>query len=156
MEYERILALLRELERRKVDYILVGAVAMTILGIVRATEDIDFFLPRNEENLRCFKEALRAVWNDPEIDAIRPEDLAANYGVIRYGPPNERLTIDVITRLGTAFQYEDLAAQNVKWEGIQVRVATPETLYRMKKDTLRLQDKADAARLRENFDLSEE
>lgn len=155
MEYERILQLLRELEKRRVKYILVGALAMNVLGILRATEDIDLFLPRDQENLQRLKDALRAVWNDPEIDGIRSEDLDGQYGVIRYGPPEERLVIDLITHLGDAFRYDDLEAETMLWEGVSVRVATPQTLYRMKKDTIRLQDKADAAQLREKFGLRE-
>ena len=41
-----------------------------------------------------------------------------------------------------------------KWQthgGVPVRLATPRTIYRMKCDTLRPQDKMDAARLREKF-----
>ena len=40
-------------------------------------------------------------------------------------------------------------------EGIKVPVATPATLYRMKKDTVRPIDRADAAALREKFGLGE-
>jgi hypothetical protein len=39
---------------------------------------------------------------------------------------------------------------------VRVRVATPRTLYRMKKDTVRPQDRLDAQALRERFDLPEE
>jgi hypothetical protein len=35
----------------------------------------------------------------------------------------------------------------------KVRVATPAALYRLKKSTVRLQDRADAAALRERFHL---
>lgn len=38
-------------------------------------------------------------------------------------------------------------------EGVAVRVATPATLYRMKKDTVRPIDRADAAALREKFGI---
>ena len=34
-------------------------------------------------------------------------------------------------------------------------MATPETLYAMKRDTIRLQDKADAQRLKEKFGLGD-
>jgi hypothetical protein len=37
-----------------------------------------------------------------------------------------------------------------------VRVATPEMLYRMKKDTVRPQDRLDAETLRQQFGLAEE
>jgi hypothetical protein len=110
MEYEKILQLLRELEKRRVKYVLVGAVAMNLLGIVRATEDIDLFVPPDEENLLGLKERLGAVWNDPEIEGIRAGDLNGEYGVIRYAPPGQRLVVDLITRLGDAFRYEDLDA----------------------------------------------
>jgi len=36
---------------------------------------------------------------------------------------------------------------------LSVRVATPRMLYRMKKDTVRPQDRADAARIRAAFNL---
>jgi len=41
-------------------------------------------------------------------------------------------------------------------EGVRVRVATPRMLYRMKKDTVRPQDRLDAEVLRERFSLTEE
>ena len=37
-----------------------------------------------------------------------------------------------------------------------VQVANPKMLYLMKKDTVRLQDRADAARIREAFGLGDE
>jgi hypothetical protein len=37
--------------------------------------------------------------------------------------------------------------------GVRVRVATPATLVRMKQDTVRPRDQADAALLRERFNL---
>jgi len=37
-----------------------------------------------------------------------------------------------------------------------VRVATPAALYRLKKGTIRLQDQADTATLRERFNLKDE
>ena len=46
----------------------------------------------------------------------------------------------------TALEAEDRVVA-----GVRVRVATPATLYRMKSGTVRLQDRADAARLLEHF-----
>jgi len=40
--------------------------------------------------------------------------------------------------------------------GLLVQVANPKMLYLMKKDTVRPQDRADAARIREAFDLRDE
>ena len=38
---------------------------------------------------------------------------------------------------------------------VEVKVATPETPYRMKRDTMRLRDKADAQVLKEQFALKD-
>ena len=41
-------------------------------------------------------------------------------------------------------------------DGVCVRVVTPQTLHRMKKDTVRPQDRADALWLAERYGLSED
>jgi hypothetical protein len=156
MDFERFLLFLRELERNRVDYVLVGGVALNLHGIIRATEDIDLFVRPEERNVECLKRALRSVWDDPDIDQITAEDLAGDYPTVRYGPPSEDFVIDFLSRLGSAFQFEDVQAETVDVEGVQVRLATPATLYRMKKDTVRPIDRADAAALKEKFELQDE
>jgi hypothetical protein len=84
------------------------------------------------------------------------EELAGEYPTIRYGPPGEDFVIDLLSRLGSAFRFEDLQAETVDLEGVQVRLATPLTLYRLKKDTAHPIDRADAAALEEKFKLQEE
>jgi hypothetical protein len=65
------------------------------------------------------------------------------------------LQIDILSRLGDAFSFEDLQVEEKYYEGIRVLVATPETLYRMKKDTVRLQDRADAETNKGMFNLKD-
>jgi len=153
MDFSRVTQFLKALEQQNVQYVLVGGVALNAHGIVRATQDLDLFVKPEADNVARLKRALRAVWDDPEIEEIRYEELSGDYATIRYGPPNEDFVIDLMTRLGDAFRFDDLAAETVSWGGVNVRVATPETLYKMKKDTLRLVDRADAAELRERFGL---
>jgi hypothetical protein len=43
----------------------------------------------------------------------------------------------------------------VPFEDVTVSVASPSTLYRMKRDTVRLKDKADAQLLKERFRLED-
>lgn len=156
MDFEKFLLLLRELERNRVDYVLIGGVALNLHGIVRATEDIDLFVQPEEGNVARLKRALRAIWDDPDIDQITADDLAGDYPTVRYGPPGEDFVIDLLSRLSTAFQFEDVQAETVDVEGVQVRVATPSILYRMKRDTVRPIDRADAAALREKFKFQDE
>ena len=155
MEFSRSLDLVRAFERARVDYVLVGGVAVNLHGILRATEDIDFFVRPEPENVERLKAALRSAWDDPEIDEISAEDFAA-YPTLRYGPPGDDLVIDVLTRLGTAFRFEDLEVETMTIEGVEVKIATPETLVRMKRGTLRPVDQADAAALARKFGIEED
>ncbi len=152
MNFSVFLDVVRALEREEVEYILVGGVAVNLHGLVRATEDVDFFVRPERENVEKLKTALRSIWNDPEIDEIRMEDFEL-YPTLRYGPPAGDFVIDILTRLGTAFRYEDLEAERLIVEGVSVRVATPATLVRMKQGTVRPIDRADAAALTRIFGL---
>ena len=156
MDFDRFFGLLKALEREAVDYILVGGIALNLHGIVRATEDIDLFVRANADNVDRLKRALRSVWNDPDIAQIRLEDLAGDYPTVRYGPPDEGFVIDLIGRLGSAVTFDDLKADVADVEGVRVRLASPESLYRMKKDTVRAQDRADAQLLKDRFGLKED
>ncbi|GBC79651.1 hypothetical protein HRbin09_00875 [bacterium HR09] len=156
MDVDVLLRLFRELHQRQVAYVLVGGVALGILGLVRATEDVDLFVKPDEENIRRLREALGAVWNDPEIEKISASDLAGEYPVVRYGPPDGDLAVDILASLGTSWRFEDIEALVVFWEGVPVRVATPQTMYRMKKATSRPIDQADALALKEKFGLEDD
>lgn len=155
MDFERFLELLRALAREGVDYALVGGVALNLHGIVRATEDVDLFIRPDADNVERLKRALTAVWNDADIAQITAEDLDGAYPTIRYGAPDGSLVIDLLARLGSAFTFDDLEVQTIQVEGVPVRIATPTTLYRMKKDTIRPIDRADVAALREKFGMEE-
>jgi hypothetical protein len=153
MDFEKFLQLLAALAREGVEYVIVGAVALNLHGIVRATEDIDLFIRPDGENVERLKRALGSVWDDPDIAEITSQDLAGEYPTVRYGPPGEGFVIDLLSRLGSAFAYDDLEVQTVTIEGVPARVATPTTLYRMKKDTVRPIDRADVAALRDKFEI---
>ena len=127
--------------------------AINLLGLPRATKDLDLFVRPTPENIDRLRRALRSVWNDPELDGLSAEELAGDYPAVQYGPPDDSFRLDIMARLGEAFSYDDLEAEERIVEGVRVRVATPATLYRMKSGTIRLQDRADAARLREHFGL---
>jgi hypothetical protein len=129
---------------------------MAAQGLVRATRDIDVVVSVEAKNIDRLKAALQELFNDPEIDSIRADELAGDYPAIQYVPPTGDFWIDILARLGEAFQFADLESEELVVEGVRVMVATPRTLYRMKKDTVRPQDRLDAQALRERFDLLEE
>ena len=148
---------LREFEAAGLDYVLIGAAAMGFHDLVRVTEDVDLFIRATPENVEKLKSALRAAYEgDSHVSEISSADLLGEYPVIRYYPPTGDLYFDVLTRLGEVASFETVDAEIKDVDGTSVRVATPAALYRMKKATLRLQDQADAAALRERFNLKDE
>jgi hypothetical protein len=64
--------------------------------------------------------------------------------------------LDILTRLGEAFEFGDLEIVRLPFADFEVSVVSPRTLYEMKRDTVRLKDRADATLLRERFNLRDE
>lgn len=150
-EAKRILA---AFEREGVQYVMVGSMAMAAQGLVRATRDVDFFVSPTAANVEAVRRALKGLYqNDPNVDEIRAEDLAGDYPAIQYVPPDTNYSLDLLARLGEAFRFETIESEELVLDGIHIRVATPAMLYRMKKDTVRPQDRVDAERLRDLFNL---
>lgn len=155
MDTARVIAVLEALEREGVRYKVVGGVALNLLGLARATQDLDIFVASDEGNVARLRAALDSVFHDPEIQGITSDDLGGSYPAVQYVPPEGDFHVDILSRLGEAFSYDEIEVADRWVEGIRVPVATPRMLYRMKKDTVRLQDKADADRLRRYFDVGE-
>jgi hypothetical protein len=156
MELDEVLRVLASLEKEEVEYILVGGVALTFHGLVRATEDLDFFVRPTADNVERLRQALKAVYDDPSIVEISTEDLLGDYPAVRYYPPEGELFLDILTRLGEFATYESLDFEVIESNGVKIRLATPRTLYWLKKGTVRDIDRADAARLREKFLLDDD
>jgi hypothetical protein len=144
MDFDSVRNVLAALERERVEYVVFGAVAINLLGLPRATEDLDIFVAPDPSNIDRLKTALRSVFADPSVHQIRAEDLLGEYPAVQYVPPEGSFYIDILTRPGEAFRYEDVTSLRLDFGGISVRVATPEILYRMKKDTERPKDWGDA------------
>ena len=141
--FGNFLKILRALAKEKVEYILIGGFAVILHGLARLTADIDIFIKPEAENLDRIKKALKEVFHaDLEIDSVSLQDLH-DYAVVRFGTTAD-FCIDIMARIGEMFRYEDLQYEVRDIEGVPVRIATPKTLFRMKKDTVRPEDKRDA------------
>jgi hypothetical protein len=155
MDYDLTRAVLAALEREGVKYVVFGAVALALHGLPRATEDLDIFVAPERDNIERLKAALRSVFDDPCIDEISADDLLGEYPAVQYVPPTGNFHIDVLTRLGERFDFASLTSEKVDFDGVSVSTVTPETLYRMKKDTVRPKDWGDAQRIARRFGLKE-
>ncbi|RLE30473.1 MAG: hypothetical protein DRJ61_12755 [Acidobacteria bacterium] len=156
MDRDEVLQVFRAFEAEGLEYVLIGAAAMGFHGVVRATEDLDFLIRSTAENVERLKRAFRQVYDDdPNIDDISAEDLLGEYPAVRYYPPSGDLYFDILTRLGQAASFENVESMVMEVEGIQVWIATPRALFRLKKGTVRPLDRQDAEALRQRFDLEE-
>lgn len=152
-----MIRVLASFEREGLEYTLIGAAAMGLHGLVRATEDLDLFIRPTAENVERLKRAFRAAYpGDANVDEIAAGDLLGDYPAVRYYPPSGDLYFDVMTRLGEFASFETVASETIEIEGIRVRVATPQALFHLKRGTVRLQDRQDAEALRRHFGLQEE
>lgn len=148
--------MLAALEKEGVEYVIFGGVALNLQGLARATEDLDIFVAPNVDNVSRLRRALMSVFDDPHIEEITAEDLLGDYPAIQYVPPEGSFYIDIVTRLGDAFLFEDLESERLRIAGLEVSVVTPESLYRMKKGTVRPRDQGDAERLRQRFGFEDD
>lgn len=156
MELRQILDVLAALEAEGVDYAVFGGLAMAAHGLDRATRDLDLFVDPDAANVERLRRALRTIFDDDDIDLISASDLAGEYPAVQYGPPDVDYTIDIVARLGEAFDFDDLEIQRIRAEDVEIAVVSPRTLFEMKRDTVRPRDRDDAERLRRRFGLGEQ
>jgi hypothetical protein len=145
--FETFLKVMDAFAKAGVEYILIGGYAVIIYGLPRFTQDVDIYVRMEEENVNCLRAALDSVFHDESLQEITIAEII-QYPVIRYGSPDGFL-IDIIGSLGESSTYDDISFEAIEIEGHIVRVATPESLYRLKHDTVRPQDRYDAEFLKQ-------
>lgn len=146
-QFRDFMAVLDAFDKYEVDYILIGGVAIILHGMERLTRDVDIFVKMEAENVDKLRNALHSIFDDTSIEEITLEELN-KYPVIRYGTPNG-FCIDIMARLGEAVSFEDLEYETIAYQGTKIRIGTPETLYELKRNTVRDRDKIDAIFLEE-------
>ena len=148
--FNRFLEVIDSLEDEKVDYILIGGFALVLYGMPRFTQDIDIFVKHQQENIDRLQKALYSVFKDKNAFEITFSELQ-NYPVIRYGS-EKGFYIDFLSKIGTAFSFEDLEYEEIIIEGHKIKIATAETLYKLKEKTFRAVDQHDLMFLKELID----
>jgi hypothetical protein len=128
------------------DFLLVGAHALAVHGLVRATGDLDLWVRPTVENAERVWEAL--VQFGAPLDQFDKSDLVAPDMVLQIGLPPRR--IDLLTSItGVAFDEAWDAREHVDVAGMQIPVIDRATLIRNKSATGRPRDAADVRELQE-------
>ena len=150
-QFKNFIRVLESFDQHEVQYVLIGGVAMVLHGMERLTRDIDVFVKIEPQNIEKLRKALYEVFEDDSIEEITPGELQ-KYPVIRYGTPDD-FYIDIMARIGEMFTFEDLGYEIIEYHGTKIRIATPDTLFKLKKNTIRERDKIDALFLRNLIDF---
>jgi hypothetical protein len=130
------------LNREGARYVVVGAQACILHGLVRTTEDVDLLIEESTEN---YVRVIRALSNmaDGAAAELTPADLAENV-VIKVA---DEVEVDISRRAWTVDYAEaEQDALVVDIEGVRVPYASLPALIRSK-STYREQDRADRIRL---------
>ena len=128
-------------EKKDVEYVVIGGIAINLHGFSRNTEDIDLFVNPNEDNIKKLQASLFETFKDNDIYEITLEELK-KYPVIRY-ISEESTTIDVIAKLGDRFDFSDIEYDIKIIDGIKIKFANLKTLYMLKEKTYREIDQLD-------------
>lgn len=148
--HEDFLDLLAALHEAGADFVVVGAHAMAVHGVVRATGDLDVLVRPTVENAERVLHAL-ASFGAPIVEhGLTPVDLSTTGVVYQLGLPP--LRIDIITSIdGASFSEAWDTRTELKIAGRQVAFLGREMLIKNKLATGREKDAADA-RLLQRFD----
>lgn len=142
-------AVLSVLDRHRVSFIVIGALARVIEGADEITMGVDITPSTRSENLRRLEEALGELGaGETEIDAEQPTTLATPYGELRVVP----------MPAGTR-GYDDLRRAAVReplGQGLRPAVASKGDLARMLSALGREEDAENLRQLRRLIELEHE
>jgi hypothetical protein len=134
------------LHQRRVEYLLVGGLAVILNGYVRVTEDVDILIPRDEDNILRLIETMKGIGEGygGELTLADFEDTPGALRVIESYP------IDIFLQMA-GLHYEDLMpyCQIHDEKGTPVPYLSAEGLMILKKDSHRDKDQNDMIALRD-------
>jgi hypothetical protein len=150
--------LLRALVEQKIDFVLVGGLAVQLHGYMRMTFDIDLVLAMNDDNLTRFIDEAKELGLAPiipvPIDALKNaqqiEQWHREKGMLAFAlrePVIAGSVIDVLVRPDVS--YERLSADAVLGDlnGQKVKIASIDHLLEMKRIANRAKDQLDIVAL---------
>jgi len=134
--------MIRALNNAHVEYLVVGAHAMAVHGVPRATGDIDIWIRPGRENGERVIRALREFGAPVSAHGVNLEDLEKSDTVYQIGVPPRR--IDLMTGVsGVSFEKAWPSRIQVKIENVSIPVIGLHELVLNKRASGRAKDLAD-------------
>jgi hypothetical protein len=141
--FEKLLA---DLSAARVDFIVVGGLAVAFAGYARATEDVDLLVEASTANVQRLLSALED-FGEGHARELDLEDFALEEGAVRIV---EAFPLDLFTQM-SGRTYEDLLpfTDERAVANATIRHLDAEGLISLKKDSLRPKDRLDVQVLRD-------
>jgi len=138
-----------ELVRAEARFLIVGAHALGLHGVARATADLDLWIEPSQENVDRVWRALAAFGAPMESLGIQPADLTRPNIVAQFGLPPYR--IDLLTGV-SGLTFEDAWNTRVEapFEDVRAPFIGRDAFIRNKRATGRTKDRADLEALGEH------
>lgn len=155
MLYEEIL---REFQRQKVKYVLVGGIALNLQGVERATHDMDILVEMSDNNLAKVVSVLKARGYKVK-QPVDPMDIAnkairmdwiknKNMKAFNFYKEDEMKEVDIIIDSPVKYEQAEKDAVKIKSAVLTIPVISVKKLIKMKKNTGRPVDRFDVASLK--------
>ncbi len=156
LHYEDIF---RKLQEKGVRYLLIGGVAVNLLGIERSTGDVDISVAMDNANVLKLVEAAKELGFVPKVP-VDPADLAdpnkrsewqteKNMKVFSFQhPDNPYVLIDVMINNPLDFEKMYARREEIDSRGIKLPVASVDDIIELKKIAGRQQDLSDIEALK--------
>lgn len=138
--------LLRIFQECEVDYILVGAYALALHGLPRATGDLDVLVRPSAENATRVMSALRSFGAPIDGLGIEEKDFSTPDMVVQIGVPPRR--IDLLTGI-SGVRFEEAWSTRIQSviDDVSVSYLSRDAMLQNKRATGRAKDLADIERL---------
>lgn len=141
-QFEKLLA---EIARAAVDFAVVGGVAVSLNGFVRATDDVDILIKEDRPNVEKLLSCL-IRWGEGWARELKPDEFIAQEGSIRV---MEDFDLDIFTRMrGHSLDEFRPRLRLLDLQGVHVPYLAPEDLILLKAPSWREKDQIDVAALK--------
>jgi hypothetical protein len=134
--------MISELNHFEVDYVVVGAYAMSVFGYTRATGDIDILSNPEEHNVEKLWLALEAF--GAPLSEVTKEDFLKEGTVFQIGIAP--LRIDILTSID-GVNFDNIQIEHHITDGLKIPYIDLQSLIKNKRSTGRLRDLADCEEL---------
>ncbi len=142
-QFEKLLA---ELVRSEVDFAVVGGIAISLNGYVRATDDADIIVAEAPDNIRRVLKCLEG-WGEGWARELKEEDFVPQEGSIRV---MEDFDLDIFTRMrGKSLDDFRPRLRYLETSGVRIPYISPQDLIYLKQGSWRDKDKLDVLAMQE-------